>query len=640
MFSILIITALLQLWLIFAGNCGFKEIRLSFIKAALVFFVLIFLNTEILSFFNAISSFAMISVWLAENACLLGFIFFQKRNGKIDWPQMKEVLSEKKEKLSPFKAYIIIIFALYLIIFLIALFSVPNTVDSLTYHMARVASWAQFGSVSFYPTSTLRQLYSNPLAEYGLLNIFLLTGGDRFVNLLQFGSLIGCGFLVSLIAREFNLDYSPQIFATFLTTTFPMAIMQATSTQNDLVVTFFTLSFFLLYLRLSQSEKKSVDQIIFCALALGLAFLTKGTAYIYCAVIGIGIFVSALSGRLPRQKKTQFLLQSVLIVFAAIAINTIQYARNYDLFGSPLATGDESYVNKNLTPSLASAGIVKNYALHLGTAIDDLNSFVRERTFNLLGNEANNNEANFMGASFAMVYSNHEDDAGNFILIILITIAILSLIILRKKFDKNVFIAAVTLVFGFLLLSILLRWNPWLSRLHTPLFMLGCAVVAAILSGMNSRVSDLILLLCLFGSGNILLFGVPRSTLSLIDVLTTGTPRMTHYFDNNSQLSEKYSEIGNFLKEKNLPEVGLMMEGDYRNYTFGDWEYPLWLMLKDDFSAKPLIRHVGLKNVSNTLAKDSSMPEWIITAGTENNIGGAEYEEVLNKENLRLLKKK
>ncbi len=83
-----------------------------------------------------------------------------------------------------------------------------------------------------------------------------------------------------------------------------------------------------------------------------------------------------------------------------------------------------------------------------------------------------------------------------------------------------------------------------------------------------------------------------------------------------------------------------MMESDYKKYTFGDWEYPVWLMLKNDFTEKPLIRHIGLKNVSGTLITDFSMPEWVITAGNENNINGIEYEEVFNETPLRILKKK
>ena len=53
----------------------------------------------------------------------------------------------------------------------IALFAVPITWDSMTYHLARVAHWAQDHTVAFYPTHVVRQLYPPPWAEYAMLHL-------------------------------------------------------------------------------------------------------------------------------------------------------------------------------------------------------------------------------------------------------------------------------------------------------------------------------------------------------------------------------------------------------------------------------------------------------------------------------------
>src|SRR5580765_7656827 len=47
----------------------------------------------------------------------------------------------------------------------VALFAVPTTWDSMSYHLARVAHWAQNHTVAFYPTHIVRQLYQPPWAE-------------------------------------------------------------------------------------------------------------------------------------------------------------------------------------------------------------------------------------------------------------------------------------------------------------------------------------------------------------------------------------------------------------------------------------------------------------------------------------------
>lgn len=241
MFSLLIIICLIQLWLVFLQSNNFTGLRLCFVKAGILIFALIAVNTEMLSLFNGLNARNVICFWLTENLCLFGVLLFHKRNKPTGVRQFfdEKIFLEFKEKLSLYKAYLIILAAFCAAIFLIAVLSAPNTADSQTYHLARVANWIQQGNVGFYPTATLRQLYLSPLAEFGILNVILLSGNDYFVNLLQFGCLIGCGVTVSLIVRAFNQNGASQITAMLLTVTIPMAILQASSTQNDLVVSFF-----------------------------------------------------------------------------------------------------------------------------------------------------------------------------------------------------------------------------------------------------------------------------------------------------------------------------------------------------------------------------------------------------------------
>src|SRR6185436_4583982 len=73
----------------------------------------------------------------------------------------------------------------------IALLAPPNNWDSMTYHMPRVAHWAQAGSVAHYPTHILRQLWLGPWAEFGILHLYVLAGGDRLANLVQWLAFAG-----------------------------------------------------------------------------------------------------------------------------------------------------------------------------------------------------------------------------------------------------------------------------------------------------------------------------------------------------------------------------------------------------------------------------------------------------------------
>src|ERR1051326_7803854 len=78
--------------------------------------------------------------------------------------------------------------------------SAPNTWDSMTYHLARVSHWQQDASLAPYPTHILRQLYLQPGAEFVLLHLQLLSGGDRLAGLAQWASMAGALVGTSLIA--------------------------------------------------------------------------------------------------------------------------------------------------------------------------------------------------------------------------------------------------------------------------------------------------------------------------------------------------------------------------------------------------------------------------------------------------------
>jgi hypothetical protein len=150
----------------------------------------------------------------------------------------------------------------------------PNTPDSLLYHMARVAHWAQGESLTHYGTAYGHQLWNPPFAETVILALRLLSGGDRAANLVQWAAFGGVLIGVSGLTRLLGLGRPARLLAIAFAASLPMAVLQATSTQNDLVTAFWlvTASFFVL---LSRKVNLGGRTRRF-GRALGLRLLTKG----------------------------------------------------------------------------------------------------------------------------------------------------------------------------------------------------------------------------------------------------------------------------------------------------------------------------------------------------------------------------
>lgn len=111
----------------------------------------------------------------------------------------------------------------------------PNNWDSMTYRLARVAHWIQNGSVGAFPTSNPRQNVLPPGAEYAILALNVVAGSDALANLVQLGSWLAAALAAPALARALGAPRRYAPWAGPLFATAPMAVLQAPTTQSDLV---------------------------------------------------------------------------------------------------------------------------------------------------------------------------------------------------------------------------------------------------------------------------------------------------------------------------------------------------------------------------------------------------------------------
>ncbi|MCI0356665.1 MAG: hypothetical protein L0099_16770, partial [Acidobacteria bacterium] len=117
----------------------------------------------------------------------------------------------------------------------IALAAPPNNWDAMAYHNPRVMQWLDRGSVEHYYTVVNRQLRMPPLVSYMRLHLMALTAGDLLFNAVQWTFYLASVVLSGAILWVVSSSLRAALLASVLTATVPMAVIQASSAQNDVV---------------------------------------------------------------------------------------------------------------------------------------------------------------------------------------------------------------------------------------------------------------------------------------------------------------------------------------------------------------------------------------------------------------------
>ncbi len=406
--------------------------RESAVKAFLITFGCTAVITEFLSLFDLLTVQAVFASWCGLIG-LLGILFLRKlKDGNWKFTRVRSIFNLAGLKdLSLLEKFIILsILSILILTFLIAIYSPPNNFDSMTYHMARVVHWIQQKSVSFYPTSIPRQNHSMPLVEYLILHLQLLSKSDQYANLVQWAGFVILILLGSEFTRLFQVSRKGQLLAALFAATIPMAILQSSSTQNDLIVSVFCVSFAYYLSRILQSPTR--DETVFGGLALGLALLTKGTAYIFCASIGL-VYGSVSLIRQTQEIRIKLIKSYFLMIMLALILNVGFYQRNFNLYGNPLSTETERITVDNLTLGGLYSNLVRNYSAHLAVPIPALNEKLSSEVSTLLGDLADHPAYTFSGTQFKIHFLINDDHSGNPIHLLLISLLILLILANRKK---------------------------------------------------------------------------------------------------------------------------------------------------------------------------------------------------------------
>ena len=450
------------------------DFRVAALGAAVSGGVLVVALTELLGRFHALTIHAVAVTWAVVLAAVVAPVWARWWRGQWRLPDWRPPCPRGLDLAMALWIAVVVVLT-----GLVALRAAPITYDSMTYHLARVAHWAQNRSVDFYPTHIIRQLYQPPWAEYALLHLFILAQGDRLANLVQWISMVASLMGISVIARQLGAGRRGQLLSAFVGATIPMGVLQAATTQNDHVNALWLVC--LVSALLSLEATPGIVPVLSAGASLGLALLTKGTSYLLAAPF---VAVFTLSGtHRPLSRK---LGQALVIGLCALALNAPHYARNAALFGAPLGPGGEGnyrYANEAFRPAILISNALRNIALHLGTPSPTANARVEQAIDALhamIGIAPDDARSTWPGTRFAIAVPRADEDlAPNGLHLLLMAGALAGA--WRRRDDRRLLAFAGCLIAAFVLFCLVLRWQPWHSRLHLPLFVLAAPLIGVVL---------------------------------------------------------------------------------------------------------------------------------------------------------------
>lgn len=547
------------------------------VKCLLYWYIFIFFSTEILSYFHLIE----------KSYILLGEILF--------WAffllfHHKEILYYIQNICFRSKSLLFILF-LFLLTFVQGLFSAPNSTDSMVYHLPRVMYWVQEKSLFQDIVHNVHD-YMPPFGQYILLHLYLMFGNDRFLFFSQWIAYVVTVIISGKIAGYLGTNRQVSKSISLLIACLPVAVMQATNTKVELIVT--GLVVICTYIALILRKDKIWDYIIL-GFSFGLGLLTKQTFLLY-AVIPAGILLI----KLIRNKKRYF-FYLLLIFIVVITIQARFIFQNLLLYENVSGSQSDysSLTNQKISLSGISSNLIKNTMLHIPIPIytkqaEDIVIYLHK----LLGIDVNDCVTTFCNPDFKFSVIRaifpQEDIASNTFHLILIIAAGFMLIkqLMNRKigfFESYIYGLA---MLSYVAFSALLKWQPFHSRLHMPFFVIGTIVSVLILSktkkgryvisGIQYISIPLVLILILFNVlkpyisytiiyGYVKSFATPLSSIPEAFYIKNRTEQ---YFNARYYWYYPYNEIIKKLGDKKY--IGNTIAFDLMD----GFEYPFWMLMR------------------------------------------------------------
>lgn len=591
----------------------------SYMEACCLWMLFLFALTEGLSAVHAMRFRFLFMTWGLLDILLVGLFVLQWRRALLTMAAVRQTCGRGLQMLkkAPYDAILLLIGAAVLFL---ALATTPYNWDSMTYHLPRIAYWAQNRSVAHYATNCIRQISSPVLAEFVNLNVYILCRGhDWFFNLLQAASYLTNAVLAGAIAAKLSCDGRFRFLAMLLYMTMPIAYAEALTTQVDNFAAVWLL-FFVWRLLDYVDRKKAMrfDKItVFRVGTMGLCtawgYLAKPSVCVGMAVFAVWLLFVCIRRKDRIRELAGIFVCALPWVAVPMAPEILRNFKTFGAYASPSA-GAAQMVG-TLQPAYLFVNMIKNISFNMPT------SFVRnvETIFTqpavkaavLLNVELNAEAISENGGAYMLHEAGNYgcDTAVNPTVFWLFLICVLWTILRTGKNrwaekERGYFWAAAV---SFLLFCTILRWEPYVSRYMISYLALFCPLIAAGIRRVTVGRRRRPVRLCLVCFISLLCILQAYSLFQYHDDIRKGRARTRPYgyFAMRWDELAVYAPLADEIRSKQYDEVGL------RLIKADDFEYPFWEMLDGC-----RLEHVKVKNESAVYTDEDFVPDCVIWFGT------------------------
>ncbi|MEN3304746.1 MAG: hypothetical protein V7603_948 [Micromonosporaceae bacterium] len=582
----------------------FAPVRLALVRAALILGGGAVVLVELLSAGHALTLGPLALAWSGALVLAAAAAVWRYRRDGIRLAGIGERVAGPWRDASRIERITVVALAGLLVAELVlALGYPPNNFDSQTYHLPKIEHWVAQHDVRFFATRIHRQLSIAPGAEYLLLHLRVLTGGDLFYNLLQWSAGVACAVLASRIAGQLGGSGRAQLLAAFVVGTTPIVALEATSTQTDLVVAGWVACVATLVLDQVRRRTGPVDALLI-GTAVGLTGLSKATGLLAAApllliwlVAQVRLARGALPRRLPATALAGLGILAVAVVIAGPYVNRVD-----DSYGNPLGP---PYLRDSISMQRHDPASVLVNALRIGqTAIQPPSTRVNGVTGSAVLHIArwvhvnpDDPKITFPDSHFPAVSWRPDEDHASFPVEAVLVLAGAAALLVRPRragVAEQVAVRAYAAAFWVTLLAYVatVKWQPWGNRLILFVFALGAPLAglwldavlrraAAARSGRRRAWRPAIAtglaaaMLAASGVAGWLAVGVgwPRRLVGTNSLFTES--RMQARFNRRPEWLASYERAAAAVRASGAHRVGLVQEGN-------SWEYPWWVLLRGD----------------------------------------------------------